>query len=335
MIYFFHICAFTAFDFPSIRPQIVELNPNWRLFQFLNPNLDYNIRLAYRAGGSSTTFKIQQYLKDACVIRCPGAFTANASFTTENFPHDALSYAVGADNDIAAFMKVNPMVLGYVALLPARNNKLQEIWIDDYSGMYRSPLTSTPYSAINITDFPLDSTYDYDGLNFVYRPNSYPIVLASYLWIHKDMSTLGDSSSLLKAFITLVLSEEGQSMVSEFGMFRLPPDVLAFSRRSLQELITDPSVQPFTFEGTTAQVGKGASSRTMSSLRASIVQYELSLMYTTLSRQAVANGASLGGIQARVMALEATAYPDNEARYMSAAAVAFGALAVASPNPAR
>lgn len=150
----------------------------------------------------------------------------------------------------------------------------------------------------------------------------------SYIWLHRDATKFGDSASLLRAFIDLVLSDEGQGLLADFGLFKLPPDLLEFSRRAKELLILDPIAVPFSFESDTALTGVGAGPRIMSKMRSSINEYELGRAKTTIEKTSMVFNGELEAIRARMKVLEAQKYPDKMARATSAAGLAFGLLAV-------
>jgi hypothetical protein len=58
---------------------------------------------------------------------------------------------------------------------------------------------------------------------------TWPITTFSYLYIRKDLTSLGRSGAAVKAFAEFVVSKEGQSMVPEFGFEKVPDNVLALA----------------------------------------------------------------------------------------------------------
>lgn len=145
-------------------PKIVDLNPNWRLYQHEHGNLDYTIKLTYRSGGSSMTFKVQQYFEAATAVRCPGTFPYKPAFTNEYFARGASSYALSSDAAVSRMMQDNPMVLGYLGLGEAKEQHLMPVLIEDASGVWRNPLEADPYDAIkDASEFPSSPLFDYKG----------------------------------------------------------------------------------------------------------------------------------------------------------------------------
>jgi hypothetical protein len=80
---------------------------------------------------------------------------------------------------------------------------------------------------------------------------TFPICTFSYLYIHSTPPA-ADSGRLLQAFVTFVLSDDGQKMVEEFGFVKLSAATLLKARDAVKT-ITWPST-PWKFETFT---GKG------------------------------------------------------------------------------
>lgn len=139
---------------------------------------------------------------------------------------------------------------GYVAVGLAQGKGMPPVIVDNYDGQMMSPYGADPTKAVLFSRFPATPLDDYKGIGFAYQPGPdvYPLTLVSFMWVRRDVRSLQDSSALLKAFITVLLSDEARALMPTFGFPELPSDLLAWSRTAIDMLYVDPESQPFTFE---------------------------------------------------------------------------------------
>lgn len=68
------------------------------------------------------------------------------------------------------------------------------------------------------------------------------------MWVRKDLRYQGQSSALLKVFIQMLLSTEGQGLLGGYGFYKLPSWMLDFSRSTVDYLLVDADAKAFSFE---------------------------------------------------------------------------------------
>eukprot|EP00913_Durusdinium_trenchii_P028567 g26793.t2 len=131
-------------------------------------------------------------------------------------------------------------------------------------------------SADNV--FPADPSGDWSSVNLydMTGPNTWPIVLVSYLYVKKDQSqTNVKTAAALKAFIDMVVSDT-DGMAAEFGFTPPSTSLRALSQSAASTIVYPVGMQSFTVETSTDPYG-GMATNVISKKRHSYDIYDSEL----------------------------------------------------------
>ena len=229
----------------------------------LNPTLSIPantpIKVATRTLGSSSTSLTTQYLDlmaGASSTDCTSAWTLGSG-STITWPEGVEK--VEGSSGMSGFLAANEWSIGYVDAGHGHEKKLKEVELKNKNGKWVTSKTADIAAAGDAaTGMPADFSADWNGFNLMNAAGdeTFPICTFSYLYIHSTQLS-GESSALLQAFVTFVLSDDGQKMVEEFGFVKLSTATLLKARNVVKNVnnggITWPST-PWKFETST---GKG------------------------------------------------------------------------------
>ena len=226
---------------------ILALNPN------LNIPANTPIKVATRTFGSSSTSLTTSYLDlvaGASSTDCPNTWTLGSG-STISWPAD-VDYVEGSSG-MSGYLAANPWAIGYVDSGHGHEKKLKEVELKNKNGKWVTSKTADIAAAGDAVTLPTTWSNSWADISLMNAAGdtTFPICTFSYLYIHTTPPT-GDSGRLLQAFVTFVLSDEGQKMVQEFGFVKLSAATLLKARDAVKT-ITWPST-PWKFETFT---GKG------------------------------------------------------------------------------
>lgn len=237
------------------------------------------IQVGRRNSGSSSTSGTTGYL----TAKCPADWkmvdtgTAMGNGASITWPSLDNFFAVEGSAGMVAHILKSPYAIGYLdaghghiinmpeAELMNEDNKWltskQAIAAVDSNG--NNGVAAAGKAVMDAGSLPA-VTEDWSAVD-LYRkagPNTWPIVLVSYIYVSKDWSSLSaDTAGLLRAFIDFVTSREafrGQAILPEFSFNEVP---VAMNRwvETWDSVITKPaSVTEYTFEAAaTAWTGQG------------------------------------------------------------------------------
>ena len=181
---------------------------------------------------------------------------------------------------VSDYLAANPYSIAYVDSGHGHKLGLSEIELKNAAGKYLSSKEADIGSVTSQITLPAaDASWGAVSLMNKAGDSTWPITTFSYLYIRKDLTSLGRSGAAVKAFAEFVVSKEGQSMVPEFGFSKVPDNVLAIAAAGLKQLRLSADATPFTFELSDAtRKGAGMTPFTISGKRKSYADYERDLL---------------------------------------------------------
>ena len=228
----------------------------------LNPTLSIPantpIKVATRTSGSSSTSLTTQYLNlmaGASSTDCANAWTLGSGSTID-WPADVDK--VEGSSGMSGFLAKNEWSIGYVDAGHGHEKGLKEVELKNKAGKWVTSKTADIAAAGDAVELPDPMSNSWADISLMNAAGdtTFPICTFSYLYIHSTQLS-GESSALLQAFVTFVLSDDGQKMVEEFGFVKLSTATLLKARNVVKNVnnvgITWPST-PWKFETST---GKG------------------------------------------------------------------------------
>ena len=224
----------------------------------LNPTLSIPantpIKVATRTLGSSSTSLTTKYLDlmaGASSSECANVWTLGSG-STITWPEGVEK--VEGSSGMSGFLAANEWSIGYVDAGHGHEKKLKEVELKNKNGKWVTSKTadiSAAGDAVELPD-PMSNSWADISLMNAAGDTTFPICTFSYLYIHSTPPA-ADSGRLLQAFVTFVLSDDGQKMVEEFGFVKLSAATLLKARNAVKTGITWPAT-PWKFETST---GKG------------------------------------------------------------------------------
>lgn len=290
-----------------------------------------------RVSGSSSTFGLTNYLKQANLLKNAGngqcQWNINAGTQSWNstappagFPNpwvapagSSFNVADGSDQ-MSNAISGTPYSIGYMEAGHGHALGLTEIALNNTDGNYLTSQTADLTAAVNAyTSYPSSPMSDWSAVSLLNAPgpNTWPITLITYIWAAVDMTGAGYKGPLLKAFLTYLLSAEGQAAVPVFEFTPLPPSLLATAQAAVAMIRTDPTQPAWQFESATQttnatwiSIGGGANPNTFSVNRVSYAVYQRRFNSLNITQLQTVTGALQTAVaaaptQATVSALQA------------------------------
>ncbi|CAK9046070.1 unnamed protein product [Durusdinium trenchii] len=202
-----------------------------------NPNLNVPagtlIQVGHRTLGSSSTGGTTGYLN----AKCPASWTRGAG-SSITWPSSAGFTAVQGSGGMADHIATQSYAIGYLDAGHGHQRDFQEVNLQNEAGTWltskdainaidannNNGVAAAGKAAVDAGDIPSSATADWSSVN-LYRKagtNTWPIVLVSYIYLNKDMSTMPpEKVALLKVFVDFVLGE-GQGMLPDFSFNSVP-----------------------------------------------------------------------------------------------------------------
>ena len=153
---------------------------------------------------------------------------------------------------MSAFLTSNPYAIGYLDSGYGHSASLTEIHLKNKAGFYlnskEADISATADVALAASIIPTtsdgkpDPEADWSGVHMydLAGNSSWPIINFSYFYVDKDVGVLGNTGTLLKAFLEFVLSASGQAMLETFGFTKLPLDIETY----VPFLLSRPKISP-------------------------------------------------------------------------------------------
>ena len=220
---------------------ILDSNPGF------SPPAGQAITVVRRIYGSSSTSLISQYLYKSCPsvwdigVGKGGADSSNPTVPTKApiWPSDT----VGAEGSggVSDTISSTEYSIGYIESGHGQALGLAEVALQNKDGNYLTAAEAEIGSAVTqiMSSIPnADDDWDNDNLSLLDLggANTWPITAFSFMFIRKDLTSLGRSGPAVKAFAEMVLSTEGQGMLPQFGANAVPDAIIAKGIAGLAQL---------------------------------------------------------------------------------------------------
>eukprot|EP00913_Durusdinium_trenchii_P026557 g24915.t1 len=177
--------------------------------------------------------------------KCPASWTRGAGSSIA-WPASAGFTAVQGSGGMADHIATTPYAIGYLDAGHGHQRDFQDrlnlqneagTWLTSKDAINamdannNNGVAAAGKAAVDAGDIPSSATADWSSVN-LYRKagtNTWPIVLVSYIYLNKDMSSWPvEKVALLKAFVDMVLGE-GQDMLPDFSFNRVPAEMNQWS----------------------------------------------------------------------------------------------------------
>uniref|UniRef100_A0A6S8DPF8 PBP domain-containing protein n=1 Tax=Aplanochytrium stocchinoi TaxID=215587 RepID=A0A6S8DPF8_9STRA len=227
--------------------------------------IDKDILPVHRTKSSSSTESVTTYLNAACGNIWGDEYVDSV---LDPWPCGSNCEAAVGSGGVQSYIEGNPYSIGYlsvghgypITVQPAllfHNGKAIEA---TESGIQQASKTIWPPSAF-------DSFANISIINSK-EDGAWPMTLVTYIYVRQDLTSLGGSAALLKAFLEYVLDESlGQSRIQAYQYVKLTPEVRALAMSGV-EALTMPEGKSFFFEKSTMEI-IGASPYALSKQRKS------------------------------------------------------------------
>lgn len=219
------------------------------------------IQVFHRTKGSSSTSGLSGYLDAGCTTWGLGSDSVITWPTISTFT------PVQGSGEMASQIGSTPYAIGYLDAGHGHSNGFEEVMLQNAdqewltSAMALAGSTNGVEAAATSVTTPAADA-DWSLVNYFNKPgsNTWPIVLASYLYIDKSFVEKNDTTvGLLKAFVDYVTGD-GQNMLEDYSFVRHPDAQTGWQdawAKLTDGLTLDPSIM-FTWEtDTTAWTGQG------------------------------------------------------------------------------
>lgn len=183
-----------------------------------------------------------------------------------------------------------PYSIGYIDAGHGHEDGLKEIALKNKAGTFQTSLEAgaagigaAASEAIKANVMPSNPEGDFHkvSLHNMAGATTWPIVAISYVYVRKDVSSLGNRACLLKAFLEYIISDEGQALLPDYGAVGVPPAVKAVAQSAIDKLIM-PACMAWSFEGSTTMKGSGQADYVVSKKRRHYDEYSVDALMSTV-----------------------------------------------------
>ena len=260
------------------HPEIKALNPDG----LKGIPAGQPITVVRRTYGSSSTSLTSQYLSGACSaswdigVGKGNADSSNPSVPIGNPQWPSDTVAAQGSGGVSDYLAANKYAIAYIDSGHGHKLGLSEIELKNAAGKFLSSKEADIGSVTSAITMPAaDASWGQVSLMNKGGDKTWPITTFSYLYIRKDLTSLGRSGAAVLAFAEFVISKEGQAMVPEFGFTGVPENVITLAKAGLKQIKIAADATPFTFELSDAtQKGAGMSPFALSGKRKAYADYE-------------------------------------------------------------
>ena len=220
---------------------ILSSNPGF------SPPSGKGITVVRRIYGSSSTSLISQYLYKVCPsdwdigVGKGNAASSNPTVPTNPpfWPSDTV--AAEGSGGVSDAISATEYSIGYIESGHGQALGLAEVALQNKDGNYLTAADADIGSAVMqiMSSIPnADGDWDNDNLSLLDLggEKTWPITALSFMFIRKDLTSLGRSGPAVKAFAEMVLSTEGQAMLPDFGANAVPASIIAKGVAGLAQL---------------------------------------------------------------------------------------------------
>jgi len=238
-----------------------------------NPDLDVPagtiIQVGHRTSGSSSTGGTTGYLES----KCPASWKMfdtqvdMGSGSEITWPSLTNFHPVEGSPGMKDLIANTPYAIGYLDAGHGHQRGFSEVKLKNEDAKWlttkeaiatvidgNNGIAAAGKSAVENGTIPADVTDDWSTVNLYGKagPNTWPIVLVSYIYVNKDWTALPPGKAgILKAFIDYVTGSEGQALLAEYSFNSIPSAMNHWSN-TWTNVITQPGiVTDFTFENST------------------------------------------------------------------------------------
>jgi phosphate ABC transporter phosphate-binding protein len=218
------------------------------------------INVLHRTLGSSSTNYLSEYLDTSSEEWRLGVGK------TLSWPSDTT--AVHGSSGMVQALKDTSYSIGYADSFHGHEQGLKEAALKNKNGFFLTSSSADVSDAASLMDLPKPDE-SWAQVSLVNRPgiNTWPITAVTYILVRKDLTELGETGALIRAFLEYTMSDEAIAMSDEFGFAPMPETAIRANLDAIKEIVTDKDVQPFLWEQTTAQAITGAGPRVFSKKR--------------------------------------------------------------------
>jgi len=228
-----------------------------------NPDLsvpaDQPIRVGHRTHGSSSTAGFAGYLSASC-----NSEWGLGSGSTVTWPTASTFSAVQGSPGMLSHITDTPYAIGYMDaghghqrhLAEAKLLNMNARWLNSAEAIQRTNAQGENgiAAAGNFATLPTSVTADWSAVNLLNKAgdDTWPIVLVSYMYLPKDISTwTPDKAALLNAFVSYVTGSAGQALLSEFSFNAIPAAMNKWAETWSSVMVKPAGVTNFAFETAT------------------------------------------------------------------------------------
>jgi phosphate transport system substrate-binding protein len=189
-----------------------------------------------RSDSSASTYIFTEYLYKA----------ASSSWTygyseLMTWPTSRIVKAPGTAG-IAAVLKRTPYALTYAGTGAALSLGLQECWVQNKAGYYIKSSVGNVEAAIPITTPPSSASWASVSLLLAPGASTVPMVTFDYLLARANQEQSGVTGTLLKGWLTYLMSSGVQAIVAPYHFTPLPSSIIAKNVAALKFMKTGPGL---------------------------------------------------------------------------------------------
>jgi len=275
-------------------------------------DVDASVKAVHRISGSSSTSGLTNYLARLCPEKWD-LVGSTVEWPCDDTPVCAESAGSGRIQD---YIEENDYSIGYLSVSHGYPPTLTGVYIVNSAGTKLQASESVAPGAIqaaasSFSPLPTSVFEDWSSVDLVNTPgeDAWPIVLISYIYTRKDLTGLGASASLLKAFLRYVMEPNlGQALLPTYNFVALTDSLRQQNLDGIEELELPEDVEEFFFEGAPEAI-RGAGPFVVSENRESFdfqeredTRVALAQLLTDVSNiqkdlQSIGNGDDLSEVQ--------------------------------------
>ena len=185
----------------------------------------------------------------------------------------------------AAYLASVNYAIGYIDSGHGHDDGLAEVELQNKEGLFQSSLEAAERGGIALAAaqaleqgvVPSDPLESFENVSCHNMPGNvtWPIVALSYIYVDTNQTMTGATGALLKAWLTYIISDEGQSLVEDYNFVGVPSAIKSVAQKAIDYLELEYNISEWSFE-TTTQKGGGMEPYVISGKRRSWYEYAVS-----------------------------------------------------------
>lgn len=296
-------------------PEILAINPS------LSVPTDQPIYVYHRVKGSSTTNGITTYLHASC----PEVWSKD--LVGSSITWNETTYEAQGSGNMAAYLASVEYSIGYIDSGHGHSDGLSEVELENADGLFQSSLEAAERGGIALAGtkgleqgvLPSDPLKSFANVSLHNMPGNvtWPIVAFSYIYFDTNQTKTGATGALLKAFLEYIISDEGQTLVTDYNFVGIPSAVMDVAQKAIDSIVMcdsnnkglpgcygmENSTSTWSFEtSSSTQKGAGMEPYVISGKRRSWFEYAI----TSIEGDVEDAGTDITDLQDRVTTLEST-----------------------------